>query len=384
MLKVSRWIVIILSISIIFIFSIGSIIPPYKESSTIENRTYLTPGTLDISFENFKNGSIFQNINKIFEDQFFKREQFVEFYSLIQYKLGKKKINDRIIGDDNYRFVVHYPTVGQNAIDNLNDLGDYTKEKGIDLFYTLIPTKDLVLMDKIPEYYRNDSSHVFKAMKEGLNENVNFINLYDTIKNAQKDTPQYYMTDHHWNTNGVFTGYKNIISEINKSIPEVGQSYSKDDFTFETYENTFLGSSGRIATISVVEEFDDIDLYYPKFKSEIDIDSNYTTDYPIYHMNYVSEEIYKNDYGVYLGGAYQDLTIKNNASTSDKTAVVVGISYAPPLTILLAEHFKEINYIDLRYTEHESLYSLIDEKNPDAVIFLYYSGTFGDVLYNFK
>lgn len=365
-------------------FAIGSLLPPYKGYSAIENRKYFRPSLESFNLLNLRNGVIFKDIEKVFDDQFFQRESFVKLYSWVQYKLGKKKINNRILGKDNYTFVVHYPRVLDHQITNLNELGDYCSKKGIDMFFSLIPTKDLVMIDKIPEYYRNDYSEVFDLFENKLSNSIDYINLYNTIKKAEKSQPQYYKTDHHWNTNGVFTAYREIVDRINNVLPEIGESHPRDNFKFETYEDIFIGSSGRVITTSVVKEYDDISLFYPIFNSNLYVESRYAKDYPIYHMDYISSGLYNNDYGVYLAGAEQDLKIQNRISSNDKTAVVVGISFAPPLTILLAEHFREINYVDLRYTEHESLYSLINEKQPDVVIFLYYSGEFNDILYTFK
>ena len=384
MIKIIRIIIVIFISIAIPIFTIGTILPPYVFWSSIENRTYAKLETSMFTLENTKNGQLFENINKVFEDQFFKRENFVELYSWIQYKLGKKKINDRIIGEDGYTFIIDVPNVSNEYINNLNALGDYCNDKDIELFFSLIPAKDLILIDKIPEYFRNDSSYVFDLLSDSLSDKIHYISLYNHFKEAQKQEQQYYFTDHHWNTNGVFTAYNEIISRVNEVIPEIGEPHPKSDFIFEKYEGVFIGSSGRVLTDSVVNKYDDIYLYYPTFQSDLHAETRYNNDYPIYHTDFISEELYNNDYGVYLGGAETDLTIHNNLSKNDKTAIIVGISYAPPLTILLAEHFREINYIDLRYTEHKSLYQLIEDKEPDVVIFVYYSGVFNDVLYTFN
>jgi hypothetical protein len=384
MLKIIKvFIITIVSITV-FLFTIGTILPPYANRSAVENRTYAKLDTSIFTLENIKNGQLFKNLNEIFEDQFFKRESFVEVYSWVQYKLGKKKINDRIIGEDGYTFIIDVPDVLNEYIDNLNALGNYCYEKDVELFFSLTPAKDLVLIDKIPKYFRKDSSYVFGLLSDGLSDKVHYISLYEQLKEAQEHEPQYYFTDHHWNTNGVFTAYNEIINRINSVIPEIGKPHPKSEFIFEKNEDVFIGSSGRVLTAGVINKYDDIDLYYPTFQSDLHAETAHNSDYPIYHMDCISDELYNNDYGVYLGGAELDITIHNNLSQNDKKAIIVGISYAPPISILLAEHFKETNYIDLRYTEHNSLYQLIEEKEPDAVIFIYYSGVFNDVLYTFN
>ncbi len=246
-----------------------------------------------------------------------------------------------------------------------------------------MPTKDYVNKKELPSYLIYKGQDVFEKIHELLDSKMKWIDLSKVILKANQTTPQYFKTDHHWNQNGFFLAYQEIARQMYDDglISETPHTY--DAYTWKTFKNCFLGSEGRAVTLSVAGKMEDITTYTPLFESDLTLSTSTGKTIPMIDESLITTEVYNNDYAAFLSGTdcYAKIIHRNTKETSK--IIVVGISYTPPVVGLLADHFKELIYVDLRKYKKMSLNELIDREKPDAVLMLYYSGMFFEEMYTF-
>jgi len=200
---------------------------------------------------------------------------------------------------------------------------------------------------------------------------------------ANAVSPQYFKTDHHWNHEGFYLGYRLIAEKMYKDgvIHEAPNGY--DTYEWNIHKGLFLGSEGRAVTEAVALQLDDIATYKPRFPSDLTMVNLKDEPLQITNLGHISPQVYNNDYACYLSATDLYAKITNHKGQDKPKALVVGVSYTPPVVGLLAEHFSELTYVDLRKYKEKSLYDLIDSEKPDVVLILYYSGVFSEDMYTF-
>ena len=85
----------------------------------------------------------------------------------------------------------------------------------------------------------------------------------------------------------------------------------------------------------------------------------------MYDMSYAER---KDKYAVFFGGNYPVARIKSNGVNTEKVLIIKD-SYANSLVPFLADQYREIHMLDLRYY-HESVSEYIRENGIERVIFI--------------
>ena len=106
--------------------------------------------------------------------------------------------------------------------DNINKLQKYCDNNNIKLYILIVPRKaeffDYPLADK-----RNYEPDGAEQVIDYLNVHTKTKIIYpkEAMKEANKETPVYFKTDHHWTKKGAYVGYYELIKEIKKDFPTV-------------------------------------------------------------------------------------------------------------------------------------------------------------------
>lgn len=140
-----------LLLSFIFIlalifFVIANFISLDKNFSEVENRNLQSrPRILS---ENYT-----ENLNSYVADQFFKRTNFISFKSRIELMIGKNKINNVYIGEDNQLFEDFKITSNEDLLNKVNVINEFKKlNTDLNINFMLVPTATSILNDKLPKY----------------------------------------------------------------------------------------------------------------------------------------------------------------------------------------------------------------------------------------
>ena len=89
-------------------------------------------------------------------------------------------------------------------------------------------------------------------------------------------------------------------------------------------------------------------------------------------------------YADVYAGDYSELHVVNPAkSNTGVKTLIIKDSYANPLLPLMAEHFYQTTYYDLRHNQGENLYDFIKKHDYDMVMFFYSNGRTLENLFDF-
>lgn len=358
-------------------------LPPYKNYSNMEGKPLFVIKSQAFTFPNLFSGALFSNVQVMTEDQFPMKESWIAAYARIQMAIGKKNINKKAIGKEGYLAAIHSDQIEDFVFEQIIQLNDRLKEKNIGFLYVVAPTKDYIISDLLPNHLIYKGKDPFKRLHEGLDHGLSWLDLSSVIETEQERLPQYFKTDHHWNHNGYFNAYQAIVENLNYQGILKDQPHERFEYTWKTYPQVFLGSEGRAVTSAVAKDMEDFTIYSPRFASQLSVANLDGETLKIIDEDLITPDVYNNDYAAYLSGTAQYAKIINELDQSKPKAIIVGISYGPPVVGLLADHFSEITYVDLRQFKTKSLNTLIDEEQPDVVIVLYYSGFFTEDMYSF-
>lgn len=387
MKKYYRYITSIFTIIIIFSVSLLSSLKQDEEISILEGRKLqLIPWRSVFVTEknNYRwflkkilDGNYFKMWNDYFNDQIAFREEMVQEYTKIQKGLKKSYINGVYLGDNGYMFSIPNEEINEAIIEKKKEYfnsikGEFQQSS---IYLAAYPSKDMIYSKSLPiEHYQSQQTWLEKLLSQIDEEKVKVLNLYDFMKDKED---LFYKTDHHWNMNGTYLGYENLIKLISKEFPEVGQPKDKDFFTIETYDKVFVGSDGRKVG-QLVKEQEDIQVYRSPEEEKFNVKIN-GEEAKFYYLEEINSHKYNNDYLVYINGDNAETIVENTKANNNLTIAIIGDSMDNPLIPLMAENFNKIYSFDLRRYK-ENITSKLHELNPDIILINgLASGFFSDV-----
>lgn len=356
-------------VSVVFIlFLIGmnilNILIPNREFSEFENRVlaqfpsfkfkYLTSGRFTSKFEDYVT------------DQFALRDFWVAVKSDFE-RVSLKTINNGIyFGEDGY-LLEDYSKPNEQLEKNIEAINKFSEKlPDMGVYFFAAPNSVKIYEEKLPLFADPyNQLETIKAIKAGLNQNVNFVDGYDLLR-AKKQEYIYFKTDHHWTMRGAYYGYQALAEELGV------EPYNIDDFMTEIITDEFYGSFYSKANNIHIEP-DSIEIFRPKFDISYEVtylDEEKSTD-SLYEFKYLDK---KDKYSLFLDGNHALMTIKTKVN-NDKKIIVFKDSYAHTLIPFLANHYEEIHVMDLRYYKLDA-YEYMEKNNIDKALFLYNIKTF--------
>ncbi|MDE6731145.1 MAG: hypothetical protein K2J71_10285 [Oscillospiraceae bacterium] len=147
--------------------------------------------------------------------------------------IGKKdwfyyaKTTDDFIGN---------PTISdlglQNILHNLELMQKYTESMGSQLLVTIVPNKNTIYPEYMPDYYRNfgTPSNLDRLEQLLSDQEIPYLSLKDTLlqEKEQSELQLYHKLDSHWNNAGALSGYRAIMDATGlayDSYPDTEKHY---------------------------------------------------------------------------------------------------------------------------------------------------------------
>lgn len=261
---------------------------------------------------------------------------------------------------------------------SLKWFSDILEEKGIDFAYIQYPSKEDKNDNQLPGGMTDYNNINADKLLEKLDaENVKNVDVRELL--MQKGGNWYsnfFKTDHHWKPEtGVWAAGK-IADMLNLDF-----GYSLDtgigdinNYNVDVHEKIFLGSQGKIATLTFADP-EDISVIYPKQKTSFTV--TYNTDLPktgsfddvIFNKTYLNNDDFYNfsAYSSYLNGNKAVTSIENNDCKNGVKILVIGGSYNKCVVPYLAQTVERIDLIDGRYFDG-SIINYIEQTDPDIVL----------------
>ncbi|MEK0317925.1 DHHW family protein [Cohnella sp. 56] len=404
-------------------FAVISLCVPDRSSSAIENRSLSRLPA--ISAETVSTRRFFEQMNQYFNDQIVLRDSMVKLYQRQQNaKLFNVLLLDNLLhpaqpgqpGDGtrartlrtvsklmiiNNKWimptpdrVVHTARIDESAA-KLNEAVRAAEALHTETFFIFNPSRTLSLMHLYPSYLQTDAYAESKRyFLSKLDPSVNVIDIRDRLggyTNAQLEE-MYLETDHHWNIQGAFSAYQEMIDQLSaRSAQFEGEPLSIEqidvsrltDGRFEGSYNTQI--NGAVSTAKA----DRTVLYAPR--PPFSFDSFSVVDKDGSPMGKTFDEFYgfkpgkgTYTYGTIYGGDRRQITYVNEAADNELNVLLLKDSYMNPLTPYLARHFRKLTVYDSRYYSQFSLQRLLKGEHYDMLLIAFHDDNLFSDNYNFE
>lgn len=341
----------------IFVFSVSAacIFKPQQEYSLSERRPLAAFPPLDSV--SILSGDFMNSFEEYTADQFPLRDNLRAVKAFFATDILRKLDNNGIfycdghiskIDDAENEYMMNYSSELFEKIVNT-----YAAGKNTNIYFSIVPDKNFFLAEK-NGYPSLNYSNFIEKMKNKT-EYMKYIDITSLLS-----LDDYYRTDTHWKQENIVDIAQSIAKEMGTAI--------KSDFIENTLENPFYGVyAGQYAMPVKPDTI--------KYLTNDIIDNckvtYYDTGMPKSGDMYNMEKAYSKDpYEMFLSGTAPMITIENPAAKSDKELVLLRDSFGSSLAPLLAEGYKKITVVDIRYIQSSFIGNFVDFENCD-VLFLY-------------
>ncbi len=342
---------------IFFVFFVGvfllCVMKPSDEFSVTERRPLKT--FPQISLNKITSGRFMDEFEDYALDQFPLRENFRKIKALFESKVFLKKSNNDIYVEDGYAVQIVYPLnvkAQQDAVKVLTSVYEaYLKNSDSRVYFSMIPDKHFYLGEK-----NGQLSIDYDIYMEKMKEELSFMEYIDITEQLSIDC--FYRTDSHWKQ-------EKITKAADKLATSMG-SFISNKYETKLVPKEFFGVYSGQWPLAL--EPDSISfLSNDLIEDFIVYDHENNREIPVYDM----EKTMGNDmYELFLGGPLSYVTIDNPNINSQKELIIFRDSFGSSIAPLLAEGYKKVTLLDIRYLPWERIQTFVDFQGKD-VLFLY-------------
>lgn len=349
-------IILVITFSVLLLAtSIACITKPQTEYSDAERRPLASLAKLNL--ETIFSGEFVESVENYTADQFPKRDWLRSVKSFFVYNILKKSDNNGIYYKDSHLSKIEYPQnteLMNNAADKFTAIYDtYLKDTTSDIYLTIVPDKNYFLA-KDGAYLSLD----YEKFNNDFSKKIPFMQYLDI--NPLLEIDDFYRTDSHWKQESITDIAKFLANSMGTNIPE---QYTKN--TLETpFSGVYLGQS------ALPVEPDTINYLTGDIINGFKV-TYYDTGIPKAGQLYNMEKAHgKDPYEMFLSGTTPLVVIENPSFSASDELILFRDSYGSSIAPLLAQGYKKVTVVDIRYMQSSLLGSFIDFNNQD-ILFLY-------------
>lgn len=352
-----------------FLIAILFFILPHHRFSELENR-YLQAAP-QLTWDNLITKTFAEETESFITDHFPFRDKWLWVKSTSEQARLQQENNDIYKGKDGYLFEKFiepdYPKV-QRYAESVNQFA--SNHPTVNMTFMLAPTSIGLYPERLPWLAPSYSQKkVNQFIEETMQNDVTFMNGFDFLEQHTTE-PIYYLTDHHWTTNGAYLAYVAFAEQ------QGWQPLSQNDFLIETVSESFLGSYHTRSQFTGLTP-DTIQTYTPRIPvhTEMYIADTDQTMTSMYDDSFL---VKKDQYSYFLGGVHALMKLTTELDPqqiAQEKLLVIKDSYAHNVLPFLTNHVPEIHVIDLRFY-NGSIGSYLSENNIQDVLFLFNTATF--------
>lgn len=208
--------------------------------------------------------------------------------------------------------------------------------------------------------YHSLNQRTLKAIGDNLADGAIFCDVFDEL-DRHKDQKLFFNTDHHWKPIGAYYAYVAFCKAAGKAPVPLDEMTKKVKYNFlgTLYQKTL--------DPTVRANADTMEYYVPKVASTAVYFSAYGFNNPRKTKVFYQSSSGGNTYSTFLGGDVPLMKI-TTSNKNGKKAIVVKNSMGNAFTPFLTSHYEEIWVVDLRYSKHNIL-NIIRENKIDDMIF---------------
>ncbi len=354
----------ILFLVFIFAMAIWFFAGPKSDFSAMEKR-YLSKFP-DTSAESVFSGKFGSEFKQYFADHFPVRDLWVGISAYTSLAEGNNGVKGVYNCSDGY--LINEPVPTENNLNkNLGILAEFKQTVGdVPMTVLFAPSTGYIAADKLPLVHNsyNDDAYFATASDTLKQSGIGFVDVREAFKNAYAGGSQlYYRTDHHWTTEGAYTAYEEYCKAVGLEAAARGK------FNIEKYDGfygtTYSTSGFWLTPPDTVEVWNNPDNTEDKISVSI-----YETPVKSSHSMFFYEHNDEADkYPIFLDGNHGWTEI-TNANAKGGTIVVIKDSFSHCFVPFLAENYKKVIMVDMRYYSQEVSQMVAYEK-PEQILVLY-------------
>lgn len=349
MVKNRNRILISVMVSVFTFLVCMAFLKPDAEYSQTERRNLKQQPKL--SLESVLNGKFMSGFEEYSLDQFPFRDVFRSLKAMTSLKAD----NNDIYVYEGSIVSMEYP-LNEESLERagerfLNVYEMYLKNGHNEIYLSIIPDKNY--------FYAKDSGHLMMDY-ETLVSTVVLDNSYMTYVDIFPllSKQDYYLTDTHWRQEKLAdVADKLLVAMGNKVEPAYEAVQAEGDFYGVYYGQAALDLKPDKIKFLTNETIRKLSVF--------DYENNQKI--PVYDLSQMEEA---DPYELFTGGPVSLVTIENSNATSDEELIVFRDSFGSSIAPLLAQGYKKVTLIDIRYIQPGILGNYVDFNNAD-VLFLY-------------
>lgn len=350
-------------IAYIVILGLWGIVSPDRKMSEFENRALSQRPSF--SWQKLWDGRYTQQWEQYIVDQFAGRDQWVALKAVLERGSGKMENHDIFFGQQDYLFERLSPP-GTQFTRNLEELKRFAQSRQAareQVYAMFIPQSQAVYSEYMPPYAlatTADSKQLIDYAGGYLADYATYVPVTETLI-RNKDKSVYFRTDHHWNTQGAYLGYREFALAAGLTPME---DY---DLMREVAANTFFGTYYTKANDRSIQP-DQFSITRPNQLPTYEV---CTSDgEPCRNDIHVLSALNERDkYKVFFNGNPAWVRITTQANTGKRIAVFKD-SFANVMMPYLIRHYDAIHMIDMRYFNMR-VDEYLKEHPVDDVLLLY-------------
>ncbi|MBE6932973.1 MAG: hypothetical protein E7464_06320 [Ruminococcaceae bacterium] len=337
----------------IFSFSALCIFFPDKAQSEAERRPLKQFPALTVS--SITSGRFMSDFEAYALDQFPMRDAFRKAKALTSTKLLAQTDNNGLYEQDGVLCKMEYP-MDEDSIAHASQrfraiYDSYLRDKNVNVYMSVIPDKNAFLAES-SGHLSMDYEALYSEMAQ-QNDFAEFIDIAPTLS-----IEDYYATDTHWRQEAIVDTAEVLAASMGAEI--------SGKYTTNTLDAPFYGVyAGQYALPTEPDR-----LCY--------LTNDTIESYRVYdHENSRAIPVYdpakadgSDPYEVFLSGPLSLITIENPAADTAKELIVFRDSFGSSIAPLLAEGYRKVTLVDIRYLPSAVLGEYIDFEGQD-VLFLY-------------
>ena len=362
--KIGKYVPAIVFLIFIYGMALWFLFSPKTDYSSSEKR-YLQKFP-DTNIEKVLSGDFGSEFETFFADQFPQRNTWVGLNAYTALAEG----NNGASGVYNCKndYLINKPVSTENNLDkNISAVTDFAKQIKAPTTVMLVPSTGYVADDVLPTFHDkyNDDEYFGSISKKLSDSKISFVDLRDRFKSEYKNGSQlYYKTDHHWTTKGAYTGYTELCKAL--GVVPIDESALEKKSYPDFYGTTYSSSGFWLTPPDSIEVWNNPKNTDKNISVKITEGTTVKTANSMYFTDHLKED---DKYPVFLDGNHA-LTEITNTNAKNGTIVLIKDSFSHSLAPFLAENYKKVVLVDLRYYK-ESVSQLVKSYSPEQVVVLY-------------
>lgn len=300
---------------------------PQRTMSEMENRKLAPPPTF--SFAAFCDGTFAEALEIFAADQLPLRDQFVSAYAGMQGLLGRRLINDAIVGAEHRMFDASADWSERNVRLNTAALSELAGLTGRVVTLMAVPSAAAVYPEQLPAHVPVADE---AALLSAAEENIPVLPLLSALEAQREGESLYFTTDHHWTAVGARAGYLTLCEAWGLIPAEQAQPVTCPDFFGSFY-----------ARYPLPWQTGDVFAYFPHEGVRLLVNGE---EKPA--LVDAKALAGRDKYAALLYGNHARIELLND-QVRGGTLIVLKDSYANMLLPMLTAHFHRIVAIDPRY-----------------------------------